>query len=113
MNRLTFEGVNQAAVLVDQAWDCSTGTFDTGNEYADDIFRNAAVGLRGGAAGCGFAETSVWRNEFNNLTAGIALRNFNALDLWVWYSRFERCAYGVTNAPGAGNFHVYGSVFRN
>jgi hypothetical protein len=47
-----------------------------------------------------------------NRSAGISLGNFNALDLWVWNSLFEDCGVGVTNGEGAGNFHVYSSVFR-
>ena len=113
INRLTFDGAGLAAVLVDQAWDCQHNHFDTGNEYADDVFRNAGIGIRGGNNGCGFAETSVWRSRFSDLTTGVALKNFNALDLWIWYSKFENCGVGVTNDPGAGNYHVYNSVFRN
>ena len=45
-------------------------------------------------------------------TTGIVLQNFNALDLWVWSSLFEDCGVGITNDPGAGNYRVYGSVFR-
>lgn len=112
--RLTFDGGGTASVLIDQAWDCRNNYFDTGNEYADDVFRNAGMGIRGGNNDCGFAETSVWRGQFANLTtAGIALKNFNALDLWVWYSRFDNCTVGITNDPGAGNYHVYNSVFRH
>src|SRR5271169_2643070 len=33
-DRLTFNGKGDAAVMVDQSWDGSTGYFDTGNEYA-------------------------------------------------------------------------------
>ena len=39
--------------------------------------------------------------------------NFNALDMWIWYSLFQNNADGVTNYPGAGNFHVYNSIFEN
>jgi len=38
-----------------------------------------------------------------NTTAGVALGNFNALDIWIWHSLFEDCAVGITNNPGAGN----------
>jgi Pectate lyase superfamily protein len=113
IDRLTFDGSGKAAVLVDQSWDCKTPHFDTGNQYADDVFRGAQIGIRGGNNNCGFAETSVWRSRFVELTtAGIALKNFNALDLWVWYSVFDGCRVGVTNDPGAGNYHVYNSLFR-
>ena len=67
--------------------------------------------------GFGFAETSVERSHFiNDWVAGIALMNFNALDLWVWYSTFQDCNMGVTNnvpgIGGAGNYHVYYSNFE-
>jgi hypothetical protein len=111
--RLTFDGRGRAAVAVEQSWDGSAPHFDTGNEYADDRFVDVAYGIRGGFRGHGFAETSVVRSRFlRNTGAGIALGNFNALNLWVWHSTFVDCAVGVTNATGAGNFHVYHSVFR-
>ena len=111
--RLTFDGRGRAEVAVEQSWDGSKPHFDTGNEYADDRFVDVAYGIRGGFRGRGFAETSVVRSRFiRNTAAGIALGNFNALDLWVWYSSFVDCAVGVTNATGAGNFRVYNSVFE-
>src|SRR5438105_7066107 len=39
-DRLTFNCQGNAAVAVDQSWDNATGSFDTGNEYADDVFEN-------------------------------------------------------------------------
>ena len=93
--------------------DGSAPHFDTGNEYADDRFVDVAYGIRGGFRDRGFAETSVVRSRFvRNTSAGIALGNFNALDLWVWDSTFVDCGTGVTNTTGAGNFHVYNSAFE-
>jgi hypothetical protein len=113
ISRLTFDGRGKASAAVEQTWDNKRGQFDTGNEYADDRFLDVQYGIRGGFEGYGFAETSVVRARFiRNRTAGIALGNFNALDLWVWDSLFEDCGAGVTNEPGAGNFRVYDSVFR-
>ena len=117
IDRLTFDGAKTAGIAVDQSWNGSTGNFDTGNQYADDTFQDTAIGIRGGALGYGFAETSVLRAHFiRNTRAGIFLGNFNALDLWVWYSQFDDCAYGITNwlpnLTGAGNWRVYGSIFR-
>jgi hypothetical protein len=111
--RLTFDGRRRAAVAVEQSWDGSQPHFDTGNEYADDRFVDVAYGIRGGFRHRGFAETSVVRSHFiRNTEAGIALGNFNALNLWVWHATFVDCAIGVTNTTGAGNFHVYHSVFE-
>ena len=111
--RLTFDGRRRARTAVDQSWDGERPTFDTGNEYVDDRFVDVDYGIRGGFRGHGFAETTVLRVQFvRDRSAGISLGNFNALDLWVWNSLFEDCGAGVTNAEGAGNFHVYSSVFR-
>ena len=116
-SRLTFDGSSTALIAVDQSKaDGTSNYFDTGNEYSDDYFVRVGYGIRGGALGYGFAETSVERSHFiGNWVAGIALMNFNALDLWVWYSTFQNCKLGVTNQVpgigGAGNYHVYYSNF--
>src|SRR5437867_9026635 len=87
--------------------------FDTGNEYSDNTFLDVDYGIHGGFKGGGFAETTIRQSQFlRNSKAGVALGNFNALDIWIWYSLFEDCGTGVTNSPGAGNYHVYNSVFR-
>ena len=116
-NRITFDGAGTASIAVDQSWDGASGYFDTGNEYADDEFKNTGIGIRGGHLGHGFAETAIMRCKFtSNTTAGITLGNFNALDVWVWNSIFENCAVGITNnntTGSAGNFKVYNSIFRN
>ena len=112
-NRLTWDGQNRAEVAVDQSKSNSLPHFDTGNEYAEDIFKDVGYGIRAGNLDIGASETSVVRSRFiRNSKAGIITRNFNALDWWVWYSYFEDCGVGVTNDPGAGNFNVYNSVFK-
>jgi hypothetical protein len=111
--RITFDCAGLASLAIDQSWDGHRNHFDTGNEYADVIFRNCSTAIRGGNLGYGFAETSVLRAHFGPSTGPcVILKNFNALDLWIWYSLFDQCFIGVTNDPGAGNFHVYNSVFR-
>ena len=113
-NRITFDGSSTASVAVDQSWDGVGNHFDTGNEYSDDVFQDVSYGIRGGNLDYGFAETAVVRATFlRNSEAGIILKNFNALDLWVWYSTFQDCGRGITNHPGAGNWRVYNSVFKN
>jgi hypothetical protein len=115
-DRITFEGNGSAGVLVDQSAVPNTpgGQFDTGNEYADDVFQNASIGIQGGQYGIGAAESSVLRSNFLNLSSyGIILKNFNALDWWIWYSDFENNGTAITNNPGAGNFHAYNNVFKN
>ncbi len=113
-DRLTWNGNHIADVAVDQSWDGKRPSFDSGNEYADDIFVDVGFGIRGGALGHGFAEISILRDQFiRNTTAGVSLGNFNALDVWIRNSFFQGCAVGVTNMYGAGNFKVYQCVFRN
>jgi hypothetical protein len=113
-NRITFEGASIADVAVEQSWDGIHPYFDTANEYADDIFEDVNFGIRGGAAGHGFAETSIRRSQFlHNRIAGVSLGNFNALDIWINTCYFEDCGTGVTNTFGAGNFKVYNCGFRN
>jgi hypothetical protein len=113
-DRLTFNGQGSAAVAVDQSKaDGTSNYFDTGNEYTDDVFEYAGIGLRCGNLGYGCAETSMLRDKFlNNTVGGISMGNFNALDMWVWYSLFQNNPYGVTNRSGAGNFHVFNSIFQ-
>lgn len=114
-DRLTFDGAGAGGILVDQSAvpDTSGSQFDTGNQYSDDIFVNAHIGIRAGEFG-GAAESAVLRARFENTEYGIVLRNFNALDWWIWNSHFVKNFVGITNTlqgVGAGNFHVYNSVF--
>jgi Pectate lyase superfamily protein len=113
-DRLTFNGQGNAAVAVDQSWVGSGNYFDTGNEYADDVFANVGIGLRCGNLGYGCAETSMLRDQFiSDSVAGVSMMNFNALDMFIWDSLFQNNAQGVTNRlSGAGNFHVYNSIFQ-
>lgn len=114
IDRLTFNGQRVANVAVDQSWDGSTGYFDTQNQYADDTFENVATGFRCGNLGYGCAETSMLRDQYlNDDVAGVAMKNYNALDMWIWDSFFQNDAEGVTNYPGAGDFHVFNSIFEN
>ncbi len=113
VTRFTFNGQRRASVAVEQSWDGTQAHFDTGNEYSDARFIDVEYGIHGGFKDHGFAETSIQRARFvRNSKAGVALGNFNALDIWIWHSLFEDCDAGVTNEPGAGNYHVYQSVFR-
>jgi hypothetical protein len=110
---LSFNGNRRASVAVEQSWDGKQPHFDTGNEYSDSSFIDVEYGIHGGFKDKGFAETSIRRSRFvRNTKVGVALGNFNALDIWVWDSLFDQCGVGIGNGDGAGNFHVYNSVFR-
>jgi len=113
-DRLTFSGMHNAAIAVDQSYSGSGGHFDTANEWADDYFIDVATGIHGGFQGHGFAEVTIERDRFiRNTVAGVSLGNFNALDVWVRSCLFQDCNYGVTNTSGAGNFKIYSCVFQN
>jgi hypothetical protein len=122
-SRITFDGAgNTSLILVEQSSVGPGAFFDTGNEYADDVFQNAGVGIRCGALANGCSEMSVLRDHFTNLASvGVVTGNYNALDIWVRYSVFDHCGNGVgddvimvdgTEFNGAGNFHIYNSIFR-
>ncbi len=119
INRITFNGTNTAAVIIDQSYDNVACCFDTDNQYADDVFENSGIAFRCGNLGFGCAETTMLRDQFiNNTGIGILMKNFNALDMWVWYSTFQNNFAGVGNyipggANGGGAFQVYNSVFQN
>jgi Pectate lyase superfamily protein len=124
-DRLTFDGAGTQVVLIDHSGVTAGGYFDTGNQFADDHFKNADIGIRCGYNANGCAEMSVLRSHFTNLRlAGIYTANFNALDIWVRYCIFDHVGTGVGNhvsdpatgstiLQGAGNFRVYNSIFRH
>jgi hypothetical protein len=121
-NRLTFDGQNTAGVAVDQSWSNVTTYFDSGNEYADDVFENAVTGWQCGNFGFGCSESVFIRSNFiNNSFAGMATKNYNALNEVCWFCSFTNNGIGITNITGgsagayrsAGNFHSYGSYFNN
>jgi hypothetical protein len=75
------------------------------------IFKDVQVGIEAGMRD-GIAETAVLRCRFYRcLKVAISIQNFNSLDWYIWNCWFEDCGLGVTNEFGAGNFHVYQSVF--
>ena len=122
-SRVTFDGAgNTSLILAEQSGVGPGAFFDTGNEYADDVFQNAGVGIRCGALANGCSEMSVLRDHFIGLkSAGLLVGNYNALDIWVRYSMFDHCGTALGNtAPmadgttfnGAGNFHAYNNIFQ-
>ena len=113
--RITWDGAGTAYAIIDHGW---TGIGNYGgtsyDEHADEVFENAAVGIRGGTGGLQEGETAILRCAFYRMTqAGISIENYNALDWYIWDSTFEANARGITNIYGAGNFQVYSSYFRN
>jgi hypothetical protein len=114
VGRLTWDGSGKASTAVEHGWDGKGPIASTGNEHADEVFVDVGAGIRAGTLGYMDAETTVLRCEFRrNNQAGVSIQTWNALNWFIRDSRFEDNYYGVTNLYGAGNFHVYGSVFYN
>ena len=109
LGRVTFDGRGKAKTAIRHGPE-----FVTANEIADTVFREVGFGIEAGdMAKAGIAETSVQRCRFIRCSkAGVSIQNFNSLDWWMWHCLFEDCRVGATNSYGAGNFHVYNSVFR-
>ncbi len=125
VDRLTFNGNNNVGILIQQSQDNGTW-FDTGNEYADDVFINAGGTYNGGTSvdfACGFtigatalvsgngcAETAMLRDQFTNGATGIMMGNCNAADMWVWSSTFtNKSGWGLFTV--CGDYHVFSSNF--
>ncbi len=105
ISRLNFAGAGRAgtALLYGPA-------FSTYNETSDLIFRDVTNGLVfGGPKTAGQAENAVLRCQFLRCGTGIQTVNWNSMDIWVWYGRFEDCGRGVHNVMG--NWHVWQSLF--
>ncbi|MDH7503764.1 MAG: glycosyl hydrolase family 28-related protein [Verrucomicrobiota bacterium] len=105
ISRLTFDGAGRAgtALLYGPA-------FSTYNETSDIVFRDATNGLVfGGPQTAGQAENAVLRCQFVRCGTGVQTVNWNSMDIWVWYGRFEDCGRGIHNVMG--NWHVWESLF--
>ncbi|HEY7118913.1 MAG TPA: glycosyl hydrolase family 28-related protein [Tepidisphaeraceae bacterium] len=104
-SRLTLDGAGRAAI------DLLYGpAFSTYNQTSDIVFKDAQSGLVfGGPKTNGQAENEVLRCQFLRCGAGVQTVNWNSMDIWVWYCRFEDCGRGVHNVMG--NWHVWESLF--
>jgi len=114
LNRLTMDGSGAPITLVNETMHqgcCS----DFENEFTDDVFENAAIGIQAGdgTVFCCSADSKVERDTFANLTnAGISLEDWNADDWFVRYCTFEHNTYGVTNTYGGGEaMHLDHNLF--
>ncbi len=105
ISRLTFEGRGQAGTGL-----LYGPSFSTYNETSDLIFRNVKNGLVfGGEKTNGQAENEVLRCRFVNCETGVQTVNWNSMDIWVWYCRFEDCGRGIFNVMG--NWHAWENLF--
>ena len=109
LGRISFDGRGRARCALQH------GTlFSSINELSDLWIRGVEIGIEAGSmAGGPVAETTVMRCRFQScLTAAISIGNWNSLDWFIWDCHFNECRFGVVNIFGAGNFHVYRSVFN-
>lgn len=105
ISRLTFEGRGQAGTGLRYG-----PAFSTYNETSDIVFRNVENGLVfGGEKTNGQAENEVLRCRFVNCETGVQTVNWNSMDIWIWYSRFEDCGRGIFNVMG--NWHAWHNLF--
>jgi hypothetical protein len=105
ISRLTLDGAGKAKICLAYG-----DAFSTYNETSDMVFKDADYGMWMATKDAGQAENAVLRCRFLGCArAGLATVNFNSMDIWVWYSRFEDCGHGLFN--GAGNFHAYKNLF--
>ena len=106
MGRLTFDGAGQARTAIQHG-----EAFSTTNELSDLIIKDVQYGIEAGIKD-GIAETAVLRCRFYRCSKiAVSIQNFNSLDWYLWNCFFQDCEIGVSNERGAGNFHVYESVF--
>jgi hypothetical protein len=105
ISRLTLDGARRADICL-----LYGPAFSTYNETSDIVFRHAKSGLVFGTPGSnGQAENEVLRCQFVRCDTGMQTVNWNSMDIWVWYSRFEDCGRGVHNVMG--NWHVWQCLF--
>lgn len=125
-SRITWDGKGTAGYGVAHWWNAKGGTVhDASPEHTDEVFRDMKIGIMAGRLGANYgqlnSEGQVRRVQFiNNTLSGVNTGSWNALNWWVWDSRFTDCGNGVSNLytvsdinePGAGAVHVYRSVFE-
>jgi hypothetical protein len=105
ISRLTLDGSGRAGIAL-----LYGPAFSTYNETSDLVFRDAKAGLVFGTPKSnGQAENEVLRCQFVRCETGVQTVNWNSMDIWVWYCRFEECGRGVYNVMG--NWHVWQCLF--
>jgi hypothetical protein len=105
LSRLTFDGAGRAGTCLFYG-----PAFSTYNETSDLVCRDAKHGIVFGAPGTnGQAENEVLRCQFLRCEVGVQTVNWNSMDIWVWYCRFEDCGRGIHNVMG--NWHAWENLF--
>lgn len=126
-SRLTWDGNKTAGYGIAHWWDTTAQTYyDGSSEDTDEVFQDMAIGISTGRLGARYgqmnSEGQIRRVTFlRNWQAGVNTGSWNALDWWIWDSRFIDCARGVSNlfsiddmgpTIGAGAAYVYRSLFE-
>ena len=108
--RLTFDvGGGTAAVVFDHT-KVNGAYFDEDNVFEDCSFVNGGTGMRGGAAGQGFASIMFRRCTFADCTVdGASVNNWNALDGYLVDCLVTNCGVGIHIYEGS--LHPYRSLF--
>jgi Pectate lyase superfamily protein len=123
ISRFTFNGNNKKGmegigIHWRERWNTPTSqSFASLNiEISDNIFvGQMEKGIGGGTTGGAGtnnndSEIAIRRCVFDNCTsAGVDIIGYNALDYWIWDSKFIRCYKGINSAYG--NFHAYRCYF--
>lgn len=105
LSRLTLDGSGHAGACLVYG-----PRFSTYNETSDLICRDAKNGIVfGEPASQGQAENEVLRCRFLRCGIGIQTVNWNSMDIWIWYCRFEDCERGIHNVMG--NWHAWENLF--
>ena len=105
LSRLTLDGAGRAETCLRYG-----PKFSTYNETSDLILRDAKCGIVfGGPDTAGQAENEVLRCHFLRCGVGVQTVNWNSMDIWVWYCRFEDCDRGIYNVMG--NWHAWQNLF--
>lgn len=126
-SRITWDGNKTAGYGIAHWWNTKNQTYyDGSSEDSDEVFQDMGIGITTGRMSAGYGEMNsegqVRRVTFlRNWKAGVNTGSWNALDWWVWDSRFIDCARGVSNlfslhdngpGAGAGAVYVYRSTFE-
>ena len=114
LSRMTLDGsgVADKAIDVNRVTTYDNPLYSTFNELSDLHLKGVAVGLNLKIA----AETTIERVFFDHLSiAGVAVGDFNTLDIFVSDSLFVDCGTPLTDVydNGSGSFVVSNSYFVN
>ncbi|GDY13784.1 hypothetical protein LBMAG53_26620 [Planctomycetota bacterium] len=111
MARFTVDGRSRGVAGIADDWDGVAGLYAGNWLFCDLVVQDVTEGITAGASDGAAAESMVLRCVFlRNSVHGLKICNFNALNWWLWYCRFEDCATAVLESRGG--LHVNRCVFK-